>query len=233
VKDFKKARNNDTGLLCFSTNWTNPLLWSHYAAKHTGVCLGFDLKKGITRPVRYEEKRLMARVEKKTDRFVMDEDLKEQLFLTKSHHWQYEDERRIVIDLSKETREGKFYFHRFDKDMVLSEVILGPRCSLKLDKVRNVTRTTNPCAIVFRSRLEFGEFRVIRNGRDLPSFGLLYEANSVSASKLTLACLRHHDLRCQGLASEPLSKLRLDHVKGRFSIGSLVVVGQGFFRCCM
>src|SRR5712692_8599444 len=47
------------------------------------------------------------------------------------------------------------------------------------------------------------------------------------------AFLRHHDLRCQGLASEPLSKLRLDHVKGRFSIGSLVVVGQGFFRCCM
>src|SRR5260370_4414825 len=67
----------------------------------------------------------------------------------------------------------------------------------------------------------------------LHGFGLLYEANSVSASKLTLACLRHHDLRCQGLASEPLSKIRLDHVKVRFSIGSLVVVGQGFFRCCM
>src|SRR6266436_3696451 len=34
------------------------------------------------------------------------------------------------------------------------------------------------------------------------------------------------------LLRRPLSKLRLDHVKARFSIGSLVVVGQGFFRCC-
>lgn len=26
------------GLLCFSRNWHNPVQWSHYAAKHTGLC---------------------------------------------------------------------------------------------------------------------------------------------------------------------------------------------------
>jgi hypothetical protein len=25
------------GALCFSTNWSNPLLWSHYAEKHSGI----------------------------------------------------------------------------------------------------------------------------------------------------------------------------------------------------
>jgi hypothetical protein len=28
------------GLLCFSRSWRNPVQWSHYAAKHTGLCLG-------------------------------------------------------------------------------------------------------------------------------------------------------------------------------------------------
>jgi len=30
------------GLLCFSRNWHNPVLWSHYADKHRGICPGFD-----------------------------------------------------------------------------------------------------------------------------------------------------------------------------------------------
>ena len=35
-----RAKN---GLLCFSRNWDNLLLWSHYANSHAGICLGFDI----------------------------------------------------------------------------------------------------------------------------------------------------------------------------------------------
>src|SRR5438552_2914382 len=31
------------GALCFSKSPSNPLLWSHYADKHKGICLGFEL----------------------------------------------------------------------------------------------------------------------------------------------------------------------------------------------
>ena len=34
---------SNRGLLCFSRDWHNPVQWSHYAAKHTGMCLGFDI----------------------------------------------------------------------------------------------------------------------------------------------------------------------------------------------
>ena len=44
LRRFKVSQNSKTGLLCFSGNWTNPLLWSHYANKHKGICLGFDLR---------------------------------------------------------------------------------------------------------------------------------------------------------------------------------------------
>src|SRR5262245_21901599 len=32
-----------TGALCFSRNWRNPMLWSHYADEHKGICMGLDI----------------------------------------------------------------------------------------------------------------------------------------------------------------------------------------------
>ena len=45
TKRFRDSHNNKTGLLCFSANWANPVLWSHCATRHEGNCLGFDLKR--------------------------------------------------------------------------------------------------------------------------------------------------------------------------------------------
>ena len=37
-------------ILCFSRNWDNLLLWSHYGDRHMGVCLGFDIPAGEPGP---------------------------------------------------------------------------------------------------------------------------------------------------------------------------------------
>jgi len=39
LRAYKKEMNEKFGLICFSEDWVSPLLWSHYAAKHRGVCL--------------------------------------------------------------------------------------------------------------------------------------------------------------------------------------------------
>ncbi len=83
VKDFKKRCNETTGLLCFSQDWTKPILWSYYAEKHRGVCLGFDLKSDLVRDVNYEEDRAMVDFDKESDSFVVDNRLEERLLLTK------------------------------------------------------------------------------------------------------------------------------------------------------
>src|ERR1700681_4254027 len=44
LRQFKESQDDETGVLCFSRSWSNPVLWSHYADKHKGVCLGFDVK---------------------------------------------------------------------------------------------------------------------------------------------------------------------------------------------
>jgi len=169
VKDFKKQCNKQIGLLCFSRNWTHPLLWSHYAAKHKGVCLGFNLRNEIVSNVIYERDRLMPDLGHATDSFIIDGDLKQRLLLTKSDHWTPEAELRMIVDLSKATTEGSLYFRPFDEDMVLAEVILGPNCTLTPLAVRKLAQTTNPSGVVFRARAEYGGFRVIRNGADLRS----------------------------------------------------------------
>jgi hypothetical protein len=31
------------GVSCFSESWNSILMWSHYADRHKGICLGFDV----------------------------------------------------------------------------------------------------------------------------------------------------------------------------------------------
>jgi len=168
VKDFKKRCNETTGLLCFSQDWTKPILWSYYAEKHRGVCLGFDLKSDLVREVNYEEDRAMVDFDKESDSFVVDNRLEERLLLTKSIHWKPEEEVRIIVDLlsSKVRRDRQLYFRPFDSDMVLTRVILGPNCALDPHAVRDLVRVRHPLAIVFRSRAEYGGFKVVFNQRD-------------------------------------------------------------------
>jgi hypothetical protein len=44
-------------LLCFSADWSHPLIWAHYSDKHRGLCLGFEIPsevaKAKTRSVTY------------------------------------------------------------------------------------------------------------------------------------------------------------------------------------
>ena len=53
-----------SGVVCFSRHFHNPLLWSHYADKFKGICLGFDIDiyddddKDIIKPVDYVQNRL-------------------------------------------------------------------------------------------------------------------------------------------------------------------------------
>ena len=46
------------GMLCFSESWNNPVLWSHYADRHRGLALGFDIDEQTLTPVLYRSRRI-------------------------------------------------------------------------------------------------------------------------------------------------------------------------------
>ena len=54
----KQDLSKDIGILCFCANYHNPALWAHYAEKHKGLCLGFDVPLEACQKVRYSETRL-------------------------------------------------------------------------------------------------------------------------------------------------------------------------------
>ncbi|MEA2561406.1 MAG: hypothetical protein QOH06_2910 [Acidobacteriota bacterium] len=96
-----QAEVDRLGMACFSEIPTSILMWSHYAASHTGVCVQFDHLNpdsliATAQRVNYSDDYEPLRA------FLDDEGKQVELvFLTKASSWSYEREWRI-IDIEQE-----------------------------------------------------------------------------------------------------------------------------------
>lgn len=162
----KKELHTKNGLLCFSKDWRNPVLWSHYAAKHHGMCLGFDIPDGYGREIQYSTERIAAHIAEDGS-LKPDEDFVESLLYTKYSHWEYEQEVRVFVPLASSTAEGGSYFIPFSDTLRLAHVVLGPLCEIPIDRVRAlVARTCGPGPIyVDKGRLAYKWFKVVEDER--------------------------------------------------------------------
>ena len=93
----------------------------------------------------------------------MSDELMSRLLRTKFFDWKYEEEYRLFVELDIDLREEGLFFADFDDDLVLREVILGPRCSLPIDRVRSLVREYDPAVEVIKARIAFSTFRVVEN----------------------------------------------------------------------
>ena len=46
------------GVICFGANWASPVMWAHYAGKHVGVALGFDVSDGLLTKIDYTDRKI-------------------------------------------------------------------------------------------------------------------------------------------------------------------------------
>ncbi len=165
---FREEQNRRRGLLSFTRNWRSPVLWSHYADRHRGICLGFDLRRTIVEEVIYADERLRAQLTD-TDPGAVPERIQRQLSQTKARAWEYEQELRVLVTLETAVRDSEYYFWPFNSEMRLAEVILGPRCNSTARTVAAHLGDLNPPAVVCRARLAFRSFRIVVDGRTKPS----------------------------------------------------------------
>ena len=113
---------NKLGVCCFSEDWSNVLMWSHYAAKHSGICLRFRAKSdtpffGRAQRVLYElEYPVLNPLQQSTHKNW------EKAVLHKAQFWDYEKEWRII---EHDAGHGKQLFPLH----LLHSVILGMRIS--------------------------------------------------------------------------------------------------------
>lgn len=94
-------------ICCLTTDYTNKLMWSHYADSHKGICVEYDfsdsaVNKSQPLPVYYSHERpqfdwkLSQEAKSKETACLM------QALLTKDEDWSYEKEWRMVISADTE-----------------------------------------------------------------------------------------------------------------------------------
>ena len=108
---------------CLTTHNDNTLMWSHYADKHQGICIEYDINKIsnknnnkiVIKKIIYNKKIIyhnifMNKEEKSINNILIDNKTIENitdLFTIKSKEWEYEDEYRILFyDKKNENPNG-------------------------------------------------------------------------------------------------------------------------------
>jgi hypothetical protein len=165
VEDGMNAHNtSEYGVMCLSKNCTNPLLWAHYADKHRGICLGFDIPDDphVVHPVIYASERelqdphdLLHQAASQSLDVPMSIVMRK--LLLKYQGWRYEDEIRFFKRLEK----GMTFCLFDDHDFALREVILGLRCNATKKSILNRLQGYSRDVELLKATLSSNEFRIV------------------------------------------------------------------------
>ena len=146
AEDFADTAGKRFGVSCFSGNFDDILMWSHYADKHRGIIIGFDettfgpyLHKVDYAPERQEYHPVYTTG--RSDAIIA-------TLRRKSKHWEYESERRLIVpwaDCTMETHKNKatgddteIWFHKVDPKAI-RRVILGAKAPQRLmENIRTI-----------------------------------------------------------------------------------------------
>lgn len=125
---------SNSGVTSFCGSNRNILMWSHYSDSHKGICLKFDIYKSpetFLFPIKviYSDDYPTFNYLKDTDKII------DFLFQTKSNHWMYEEELRVVMK-----NVGKYHFSKNS----LVEITFG--CKTEEDDIKkylNILKNKN------------------------------------------------------------------------------------------
>ena len=154
LKATKEEIGKKRGIICFSKNWKNPLMWGHYAQKHQGICLGFDVHDNMVKSVEYVDSRLPWPDS-------IDEEFMGKMICTKFSHWQYEEECRAYFALQE--HENNLYFKYFSNELLLKEVIVGCNSIITRDEIANAISGIEGEIDIFKAREAFRSFNIVKN----------------------------------------------------------------------
>ncbi|UXP32708.1 DUF2971 domain-containing protein [Reichenbachiella agarivorans] len=112
LNNWYHLQRNKYGISCFSSTPKEPLMWSHYANKHTGICLIYNkhkLMEGLfdsgfyfdIRKINYKERPTLELLECNGEILI---NSNEPVLFSKNSKWKYEKEIRISF-LSGETNK--------------------------------------------------------------------------------------------------------------------------------
>lgn len=171
--EFNKNMLRHVGVLSLSRNALDILMWSHYASYHQGFVVEFripsnwavDRKEDVVpfvlnhlcpMEVTYSSTRPIIRygIDDDTEQALINDSL-----LTKSDHWKYEQEERVI-----DSKRGPDIYPYY-RDDVLASIIAGIEIRedlyKELKKAVEGARSKNRCGLtLYRAREVKGEYRI-------------------------------------------------------------------------
>ena len=160
---FKKILNLTKGMICFSATWNNPLLWGHYADRHQGIALGFDVPDEFLSPVLYTTQRPQVIFNKLLGKINNGSVVVDRIIRSKYKDWEYEKEHRMFVDLNSHPQEGGLNFVDFASNLVLREVIVGLNCQLPLQQIKKLLSGDLEKVSLKKAGLALRSFKVIED----------------------------------------------------------------------
>jgi len=154
------ARNR--GILCFSENWTNPVQWSHYADRHRGLCLGFEIPERFLKKINYRPSRLKPNIQLLLSRTPEAEEYIMEAMHTKFAHWSYEQEHRLWVDLDHCAKQGDLFFNPLSDDIRLKIAIVGHRSTVTRKELGEALGDLDSQVMKFKARLAFKSYTITR-----------------------------------------------------------------------
>jgi hypothetical protein len=152
----------NTGMICFGKDWGNPVMWAHYAEKHSGVCLGFAIEPSVLSKVDYTDTKIDVEIGVHLPKGGLSIDLLNRVLLTKSTSWEYEQEWRVLSQLKMPDPSNGLYYTDFGQQVELRAVILGCRCTWTTDKVvKVIDRHVTAPVRIWKARPAFGRFAMV------------------------------------------------------------------------
>ncbi len=161
LKHFADHANARWGVICFSRTWHDPLLWSHYADRHRGLCLGFEVPRVKLAAVEYVSGRIVLDIDRQLMKSTQDPAFGLKLMTTKYEPWSYEDEVRTFCALDDLDIGTGLYFKPFDAFLHLRQVIVGVRSSLTRQELSSAISEDDGPVQLMKARLAFNTYWVV------------------------------------------------------------------------
>lgn len=161
VLNTKNFLAKEVGVICFSKNWNIPIMWSHYADRHRGVCLGFDVEDSLLTKIDYR----MNPYKPYSNRTASGNatEIVKKMLKIKHKPWSYEEEYRLFSPIEHRTRG--VYYKEFDYHLNLREVYFGVECDdIAINEVKASIERQYSRVDSFRTRLDDSAFKIVEDG---------------------------------------------------------------------
>lgn len=170
LEAFKNQANERYGVICFSEQYQDPVLWSHYADGHRGVALVFEIPDDEAIHIDYQPECFKLDVDTVLKRGGFDETDLNKLIATKFSSWRYENEIRMTCRLNDhfcqiDSKGKKVYFESLSLEsygidtLKLKGLIRGARCDLHAGDIASELLAVDTLSVQ-DAQLDLSSFRI-------------------------------------------------------------------------